>query len=170
MKHLKFTPLVLAIAALSACHNGGVGVDSSARQKAATSSESGLKSDRSIQSSISGAATIAMPAAPLMVSALTPLARSNYLPPAPPGGDKLGNFIWEGAMASPLAAGDISAGKTLPMFSLLPIPASAYPLQGWPFNCFGCKKESDWARGMAREVIYANTILTELYPSISGSP
>lgn len=177
MKHFEFIPLAFAIAALTACHQGGVGVDSSASQKAATSSENGLKSDRSIYSSTAGAATIQMPAAPLMVEALTPLARSAYLPPKSTAasaagghmtGDAIRSLIWGGAMASPLAADDISSGKTLPMFALLPIAASAHPLQGWPFNCFGCSKESHWARGMAREVIYANTILTELYPSLSS--
>jgi len=177
MKHLKLIPLVAAIATLSACHQGGVGVDSSASQKAATTSENGLKSDRSIRASTSGAATIQMPAAPLMIEALTPLARSSYLPPestaaSAAGGSmaatNLRSLIWEGAMAGPLEEGDISPGKTLPMFALLPIAASAHPLQGWPFSCFGCKKEVAWARGMAREVVYTNLILTELYPSLGS--
>jgi hypothetical protein len=173
MKHLKFIPLAVAIAALSACHQGGVGVDSGASQKAATSSENGLKSDRSIRSSTSGAATIQMPAAPLMIEALTPLARSAYLPESaasaasgPMAGIDIRALIWRGTMEAPLAPDDMSHNAS--MFALIPVAASAYPVGGWPFSCFGCEKQSAWARGMAREVVYSNLLLTELYPSLSS--
>ena len=194
MKHFKFIPLAVVLTALSACHSGGVGVDSGASQKAGTASENGLKSDRSIRASTSGAATIAMPAAPLMVSALTELAKSQYLPPESTGstssgqmaGIDLRSLIWQGAMRVPqgvpasemtskplppsaASSNDgINDARTAHLFGLLPIAACAYPWNGWPFDCFGCSKEAAWARGMAREVVYANTILSELYPSLGS--
>jgi hypothetical protein len=175
MKHLKFIPLAVAIAALSACHNNGAGVDSGASQKAATSSENGLKSDRSVRAITSGAATIQMPAAPLMIEALTPLARSAYLPESaasaasgPMAGIDIRAILWRGVLEAPLAEDDMSP-KTLHMFALIPLAATAYPVGGWPpYGCFGCEKQSAWARGMAREVVYSNLILTELYPAIGA--
>lgn len=189
MKHFKLIPLVVAIAALSACHQGGVGVDSGASQKAATGSENGLRSDRSITAHTAAAASIQMPAAPLMVSALTDLAKREYLPPksaaaasGPMAGIDIRSLIWSGAMQAPLGVpasaltgkpspsgsktGDGIDAQTAQVFGLLPIAASAYPWQGWPFSCFGCAKEGAWARGMARQIIYSNTILTQLYPSL----
>jgi hypothetical protein len=180
MKHLKFIPLAAVLAALSACHNNGAGVDSGASQKAATSSENGLKSDRSIRSSTSGAATIQMPAAPLMIEALIPLARSAYLPAesaassaasaanGPMAGIDIRAMLWRGVLEAPLAEDDMSP-KTLHMFALIPLAATAYPVPGWPpFGCFGCEKQVNWARGMAREVVYSNLVLTELYPAIGA--
>jgi hypothetical protein len=167
MKHLKFIPLAAVLAALSACHNGGTGVDSGSSQKAATSSENGLKSDRSVRAITSGAATIQMPAAPLMIEALTPMARSAYPLLSESTAAGVASVIWAGAMWSPLAEGDMSREK-LPGFALIPVPASAYPVPGWPYGCFDCKEQSDWARGMARKVVYANLVLTELYPAIGA--
>jgi len=194
MKRFKLIPLAAVLTALSACHNGGVGVDSSAGQKAATSSETGLKSDRSIRATTAGSATIQMPAAPLMIEALTELAKSQYLPPkstasatsGPMAGIDIRSLIWGGAMRMPQGVpASAMVGKPLPssaasssndginartahLFGLLPIAASAYPWNGWPFNCFGCNKEAAWARGMARQVVYSNLILSELYPSLGA--
>lgn len=167
MKHLKFIPLAVAIAALSACHNGGTGVDSGASQKAATSSENGLKSERSIRAGTTGAATIQMPAAPLMIEALIPLARSAYPLLSESTAAGVASVIWSGAMWGPLADDDMSQEK-LPGFALIPIAASAYPVPGWPYGCFDCKEQSDWARGMARKVVYANLILAQLYPAVGS--
>lgn len=170
---LKLIPLTVAIATLSACHQGGVGVDSSAAQKAATTAENGLRSDRGIQQRTAAAAAISMPAAPLMIAALTDLAKSTYLPPpsvsmtpasGPLAGVDMRGLIWSGAMSGP---GVDMNDKTAQQFGLLPIAAAAYPWQGWPFSCFGCAKEADWARGMAQGVIYANTMLTEIAPALS---
>lgn len=169
MKTLKLIPLAALAVALSACHQGGVGVDSGASQKAATSAENGLGSDRGIQSSTSAQASIQMPAAPLMINALADLAEREYLPPptsaasGPLGGAALRKLIWEGSMVQPQGA---MTDKTAATFGLLPIAASAYPWQGWPFNCFGCSKEATWARGMARQVIFTNLMLTQLYPTL----
>ncbi len=175
---LKLIPILAAVtalsAALSACHQGGVGVDSGASQKAATSAENGLRSDRSIQQRTAAAASIQMPAAPLMISALTDLAKSTYLPPpsvsmtpasGPLAGVDMRGLIWEGAMSGP---GVDMNDKTAQQFGLLPIAAAAYPWQGWPFSCFGCAKEATWARGMAQGVVYANLMLTQLYPSLGS--
>ncbi len=174
---MKLIPLALAVAALAGCHQGGVGVDSGASQKAATGSESALKSDRNIQATDAAKASIQMPAAPVMVNALTDLAKSSFLPPLPPpsasapkGGIDPGllrRMIWSGAMESPLGGegGDMT-DKTAQVFGLLPIAASAHPMQGWPFSCFGCAKEATWARGMAQQVVFTNRMLTQLYPSL----
>lgn len=189
MKHLKLIPLAL-VAALSACHNGGVGVDSGASQQAATAAENGLKSDRGIASHTAAAASIQMPAAPLMINALTDLAKASYLPPksaaaasGPLAGIDMRSLIWSGAMEAPMgvsaaaltgkpspagskAGGDGIDASDAQTFGLLPIAASAHPWQGWPFNCFGCAKEAAWARGMARQVVFTNLMLTQLYPAL----
>jgi hypothetical protein len=99
-----------------------------------------------------------------MIGALTSLERRTFPPPKI---GKLGDGIWVSAMESTMRSSDLTAA-TIPIFSLLPISASAFPVQGWPFSCFGCQKEAAWARGMAREVVYSNTILTQLYPSLSA--
>lgn len=170
----KLIPLALAASALSACHNGGVGVDSGASQRTATTAESGLRSDRSIHTSTSAQASIQMPAAPLMISALTALAKAQYLPPpsasssGPLAGVDIAKLIWRGAMESPATDTSFSPNLLKSGSGLLPIAASAYPWQGWPFDCFGCSKEAAWARGMAQQVVYTNLLLTQLYPSLSA--
>lgn len=76
MKHIKLIPLVAAIAALSACHQGGVGVDAGASQKAATSSENALSSDRSIQQRSAASAAVQMPAAAFTINAISAWGQS----------------------------------------------------------------------------------------------
>ena len=170
---IKLAPIAL-IAALAGCHQGGVGVDSGASQKAATSSENGLRSDRSIATHTAAAASIQMPAAPLMIGALADLAKDQYLPPksitasaasGPLAGVNMRELIWDGALAMPQDSATLTP-RTAQTFGLLPIAASAYPWQGWPYSCFGCAKEVAWARGMAQGVIFSNLMLTQLYPSL----
>jgi hypothetical protein len=76
MTPIKLIPLVAAIAALSACHQGGVGVDSGASQKAATSSENALKSDRSIQQRTAASAAVQMPAAAFIINTVSAWGQS----------------------------------------------------------------------------------------------
>ncbi|MDY0331132.1 MAG: hypothetical protein RBR52_11650 [Thiomonas sp.] len=68
---LKLLPLAIGAAMLSACHQGGVGVDSGASQKASTSAEQGLKSDRSIQQRSAASAAVQMPAAAFIINTLS---------------------------------------------------------------------------------------------------
>lgn len=174
MKNFKLIPLALAACVLAACHQGGVGVDAGASQKAATSAESGLRSDRSINVSTSAQTSIQMPAAPLMISALSKLAQFEYLPPpsvaasGPMAGIDISKLIWRGAMQTPSTKTSFSPNLLASGSGLLPIAASAYPWQGWPFPCFGCAKEAAWARGMAQGVVYTNLLLTQLYPALSA--
>lgn len=72
MKHtLKLIPLSLAIAALSACHQGGVGVDAGASQKAATGSENALRSERGIQQRTAARAAVQMPASAFIINTIS---------------------------------------------------------------------------------------------------
>lgn len=161
---LKALPIV-AVLALAGCHQGGVGVDSGAAQKAATSAESAIKSDRSIQSGTSAQAAISMPASALAQQAFQQYARSSYLPPPSPSTNQLSQLIWEGSMQSPTKIDGAASAATM---GALAIASMSYPWQGWPFSCFGCAKEATWARGMAQQVIFSNMILSQILPKLSA--
>lgn len=162
---LKLVPLFFAIAALSACHQGGVGVESGASQKAATASENTLQSQRGITSSTSAQASIQMPASALAQQAFQQYARASYLPPPSPSTNQMSQLIWEGSMQQPTQVNTPASAQTM---GALAIASMAYPWQGWPFNCFGCSKEAAWARGMAQQVVFSNTILSMILPKLSA--
>lgn len=163
---LKLIPLVAALAALSACHQGGVWVDAGASQKTSTSAESGLKSDRSINSSTSAAASIQMPASALALQAFSTYGKRTMLPPtaaSAPEQRQLTDMIWSGIQTGPTKVDDLKTAQT---FGAVAIASLSHPWQGWPFSCFGCSKESVWARGMAQQVVFANTVLTQVLSSL----
>ncbi|CDW96337.1 MULTISPECIES: hypothetical protein [unclassified Thiomonas] len=166
---IKLLPLSLAIAALAGCHQGGVGVDSGASQKAATTLENGLQSDRSIHSSTSAQASIHMPASALALQAFTSFGKQAFLPPAGPASSpeqtQLASIIWAGSMESPTKIDEPASAQTMGAIS---VAAMAYPWQGWPYSCFGCSKEATWARGMAQRVVFSNTILSQILPKLSA--
>lgn len=166
---IKLVPLAAAIAALSACHQGGVGVDSGASQEAATSAESGLQSQRGITSSTSAQASIQMPASALALQAFANWGKGQFLPPAgaasTPKQRQIVDLIWQGIQTGPTKIDDLKTSQT---FGAVSISSMAYPWQGWPFNCFGCSKEAAWARGMAQQVVFSNTILSMILPKLSA--
>lgn len=51
----------------------------------------------------------------------------------------------------------------------LAVARSAAPIQGWPFQCFGCAKEARWAREKAREVAFANLLETQVLGQVQGA-
>jgi len=164
---IKTLPIVTI--ALAGCHQGGVGVGAGADQKASTSTEQSLHSERSIHSSTTAQAAISMPAAALAQQAFQQYAKQNYLPPANAASsaqdEMVRRLIWEGSMQGPTK---IDSEASARIFGAVAIASMSYPWQGWPFSCFGCKKEADWARGMAQQVIFANTILSQILPKISA--
>lgn len=51
----------------------------------------------------------------------------------------------------------------------LAVAQVAAPIQGWPFDCFGCSRESRWAREKAREVAFVNLIETQVLGQVRGA-
>lgn len=180
IKRITLLPLAAALAALSACHQGGIGVDTSTSQKAATGAESGLKGDRSIRSGTTAQATVQMPAAALMQSALTQWG-SAEMSKMLPGGAAAG--LWSQLLDSEHTAGPSHLSELMQQTSqaaasamhqpspharylhaaaALYIATTAQPMQGWPFRCMGCQDEAAWARWSAQNVIFTNTLLTQI--------
>lgn len=170
---LKLIPITALVAALSACHQGGVGVDSGASQKAATSAENALRSDRSIQQNTTAQASIQMPAAALALQAFQQYGKSVNLPPAraglSPALRELQNQglagIWDAIQTGP---SQIEQPATAQKYGAVAIASMAHPWQGWPYSCFGCAKEGTWARGMAQQVVFSNIVLSEILPRLSA--
>ena len=179
MKHFKLIPLAAAIAALAGCHQGGVGVDSGASQQAATAAENGLRSDRSIHATTAAAASIQMPAAGLIVSALRHWA-SGAMPPGtfsgmaglPPGGYGKGKTGIAG-MAKLLQAMNSAMPASMQSHALRPMHAAAaamiaqtaQPCVGWPVGGLGPKGQAEmasWARKASVQVAFANLVLTQI--------
>lgn len=164
---LKLIPLAILAAALSACHQGGVGVDSAATQKAATSADSALRSDRSINTSTSAQTSIQMPASALALQAFSTYGKSAMLPPvtaaSSPQQQQLADMIWSGIQTGPIKVDDLKTAQT---FGAVSVASMSHPWQGWPFSCFGCEKEAIWARGMAQQIVFANTVLTQVLSAL----
>jgi hypothetical protein len=69
----------------------------------------------------------------------------------------------------PFAAAKLSPESAyLHAAAALAVARVASPIQGWPFSCFGCSKEVAWARGKAREVVFANLLETQLLGEVRG--
>jgi hypothetical protein len=180
MKRLKLIPLAAALAALSACHQGGVGVDSGASQKAATASEKTLQSERSVQQRTAESAAIQMPAVGLIFDALAQWGRdqmSGYLP-QPQGGRlwgislaseqdgppaRLAAVLRAVSQAIPRTSGSTGpTGRYEHAAAALYIAISAQPLQGWPIGGFGNKAQAKWARWSAQDAAFSNLILSQI--------
>ena len=175
MKHFKLIPLVVAIAALSACHQGGVGVDSGASQKAATATESGLRSDRSITAHTAASAAVQMPAAGLIVSALNAWG-GEAMPPGTflgianlqPGGygkggpAEIGTILRAMNSAMPTPAHGL---RPLHVAAAAMIAQTAQPCAGWPVGGFSTQEQAkmaNWGRKVARQVAFSNLVLTQI--------
>lgn len=175
MKHLKFIPLAVLVAALSACHQGGMGVDSGASQKAATATESGLRSDRSIQQHTAASAAVQMPAAALIVSALNAWG-GEAMPPGTflgianlqPGGYGKGGL---GETEKIIRA--MNGAMPTPMHGLRPLHAAAAalivqtaePCVGWPVGGLSKQGQGEmaaWGRKVAQQTAFANLVLTQI--------
>ncbi|MGE0106628.1 MAG: hypothetical protein AB7S53_06620 [Thiomonas sp.] len=187
---LKLVPLFFAIAALSACHQGGVGVDSGASQKAATGSENGLASQRGIQQRTAASAAVQMPASGLVVDAISAWGKSQ-LPVDPTTQDRLWSMQMQTphsgslpadadalckmheAIASALA--HLPPDKAAKVRHVQPrceheaaaqfIGIAAQPLQGWPVGGLGAKGQAEmakWARWSAQDVTFSNLILSQI--------
>ena len=175
MKHLKLIPLVSVIAALSACHQGGVGVDSGASQKASTSSENSLQSQRGLSQGTAASASVQMPAAGLVVDAISSWGKSQLS--ADPS---LQDRLWSMQMQSPhsgslsfnaqmLCAMQKAVDSSLANLPLPPDQAAkvhdvrpqprctheaaaqfvgiaAQPMQGWPLGGFSTKEQAAMAK------------------------
>jgi hypothetical protein len=51
----------------------------------------------------------------------------------------------------------------------LAVAQVAAPIQGWPFNCFGCSRETAWARAKAHEIAFVNLLETQLLGEVQGA-
>lgn len=175
MTHLKLIPLAALVAALSACHQGGVGVDSSAAQKAATGSESGLRSDRSIQQRTAAAASIQMPAAALIVSALNAWGGQSMPPGTFSGIANLqpGGYGKGGLDETRTIMQAMNSAMPTPMHGLRPMHAAAaamivqtaQPCVGWPVGGLSKQGQGEmaaWGRKVAQQIAFANLMLTQI--------
>lgn len=166
---LKLIPVMAVLAALSACHQGGVGVDSGATQKAATAAENALQSQRGITTGTQAQTAIQMPASALALQAFAAYGKAEMVPPVTPASDptqqRLADMMWSAIQIGPTKIDDLKIARA---FGAVSIASMAYPWQGWPFSCFGCQKEGVWARGMAQQTVFANTILSQILPKLSA--
>ncbi|MDD4887640.1 MAG: hypothetical protein PHO64_12080, partial [Thiomonas sp.] len=174
MKPLKFIPLAL-VAALSACHQGGVGVDSGASQKAATTAENSLGSDRAIHAMTAAQAAVQMPAAGLIIAALADWGERTvdaYIPS--PAGGRLWQTMLDsthgnhgpaqlGRLFGAAAQGFKSPSKNYQhAAAAVFIVQTAQPCTGWPIGGFGNPKQAAWARAQAQDVAFSNLVLTQI--------
>jgi len=193
MKFIKAAPIIAAIAALSACHQGGLGVDSAASQKAATSAESGLQSQRSVQQHTASSAAVQMPMSGIIFDAISLWGKSQL--PVDPATQ---NRLWSMQMQTP-HSGSLSSDSDLlckmhqsiaSALSHLPpsaaakvrhvqprcvheaaaqfIGIAAQPVQGWPMGGLSARGQAQmakWARWSAQDIAFSNLVLTQIATS-----
>lgn len=132
MKKIIAITALAGTTALSACHNGGIGVSATSNQQITARADSSIHRTRALSAGTKTSKSVQMSASVLAVAAL------------------------RGWIASPDAA-----RHPMHLAAAEAIIGTAHAVAGWPSACFDCAPNRSFAEAEAVDVNYANLVLTQ---------